>query len=894
MKPEYHFISHTHWDREWYKTFETFRLDVVDMINSLFEIFENNPDFKYFTMDGQTIILEDYLEINPENINKLKQYIQSGKISIGPWYILPDEFLVSGESTIRNLLVGKKVGEKYGGQVMNVGYIPDSFGHIAMMPAILKGFDMDTAVNYRGFGGEQGQEKSEYWWQAPDGSKVLMIHLPPNGYGDAYIGTNSEEVFIKKGNQLKEILDPRATTPFRLCMNGGDHHFPEPYLPEALKTMSDKCEGKFIHSNLPDYINAVKKYVEENQISLKEIKGELKWGYRYAFAVTSGVYSSRMYLKQANYQCETLLTRYTEPLAIWASLAGRENLFPMNAQGWKNLLQNHPHDSICGCSIDEVHSEMESRFAKCQQIGETVIDKSIKHFYPDAYKGSENIFVFNPQTRISNQLVSISIEFFRQKVIVGLNPNVHPDPKEPLVTGFKITDSMGEELPYQILKHYPEQFGFRYSDYSYPSKSIVEKFDLLIDPPNIPGLGFSKFNVAPADSFPEYVNSLKYGENYLENDHLRLEILENGSINLVDKKDQKSYDELHIFEDGGDAGDEYNYSYPQEDKVFTSTNCKAKISLIEKGPLRAAIKIETFLEIPADLEKSRKKRSDRNILLPITTKVFLYHNQPRVEFETTIENVSKDHRLRILFPTGLQTTTSYADSQFCITKREHHPINPKEFDIEVPSSVYPMQRGVTVLDDHLGFTVATAGLPEYELKAEELGTIAITLLRCVARLSGNDLLTRPGGDAGWIAEVAEAQCLGKYTFRYAIIPHLKKDFDDYNLVNEQLEAFHLPPKAFRRSGEPHKNFNWCKLNLSPSSLVVSAFKQAEDKNGYILRFYNPTNQNIQSELQLGIELKSANFTQLNEKNLKKITIENKKNISFEAEANKIISIRLIF
>ncbi|MCZ6674009.1 MAG: alpha-mannosidase, partial [Verrucomicrobia bacterium] len=203
-KPIYHFVSHSHWDREWYKTFETFRLDLVDMINSLLDIFANNPDYKHFTLDGQTIILEDYAEIMPERTNELKRLIREGKISIGPWYILPDEFLVSGESTIRNLHFGRKAGEPYG-TVMQIGYIPDSFGHLAMMPAILRGFDIDTAIVYRGFGGEPGQEKSEYRWRSPDGSEVLMIHLPPNGYGDAYIGSKNPEAYRKKAEELKEI-----------------------------------------------------------------------------------------------------------------------------------------------------------------------------------------------------------------------------------------------------------------------------------------------------------------------------------------------------------------------------------------------------------------------------------------------------------------------------------------------------------------------------------------------------------------------------------------------------------------------------------------------------------------------------------------------------------------
>ncbi|RME00523.1 MAG: alpha-mannosidase, partial [Calditrichaeota bacterium] len=375
MSLTYHFVSHTHWDREWYKTFETFRLDLVDLIEALLNLMRSNPRYKYFTLDGQTIILEDYLEIMPGRTQDLRHFIEKGSIFIGPWYVLPDEFLVSAESTVRNLLMGQRVASRFGA-AMSVGYLPDSFGHIAMMPAILRGFEMDAAIVYRGFGGEPGQEKSEYRWRSPDGSEVLMIHLPPNGYGDAYLGKNDPQVFREKCRSLKAILDTRATTPHRLCMNGGDHHFPEPYLPEALRVMNDACAGQFIHSNLLNYIENVKTFLQERDIRLQTVEGELRQGYRYAFVVQSGVYSSRMYLKQANHTCEKWLVRYAEPLAIWASLAGRANLFAMLQQGWKWLLQNHPHDSICGCSIDAVHREMMTRFEKCRQIARGVVDKA--------------------------------------------------------------------------------------------------------------------------------------------------------------------------------------------------------------------------------------------------------------------------------------------------------------------------------------------------------------------------------------------------------------------------------------------------------------------------------------------------------------------------------------
>lgn len=892
-KPTYHFISHSHWDREWYKAFETFRLDLVDMVNTLLDIFKTNPDYKHFTLDGQTIVLEDYAEIMPERTDELKELIQKGRISIGPWYILPDEFLVSGESTVRNLHFGSKAGEPYG-QVMQIGYIPDSFGHLAMMPAILRGFDMDTAIVYRGFGGEPGQEKSEYHWQSPDGSEVLMFHLPPNGYGDAYIGSKSSEDFRKKAEELKEILDKRATTPHRLCMNGGDHHFPEEYLPEALQVMSNTTGDTFLHSSIPAFVQAAKDHLEREKTPLKRMQGELRWGFQYAFAVQSGVFSTRMYLKQANHVCEKLLTRYAEPLAIWAELAKRKNLNKMLHQSWKLLLQNHPHDSICGCSVDNVHREMMTRFEKCEQIGEAVIEKSLHHFYPDKEVGSENIFVFNPVLRPANQPVETEIEFFRQEILVGLNPNIHPEPAGELISGFTIQDADGKEVPYQIVYHEKDGQGLRYNNYSYPSKRLVECFKLLVDVKDVPALGFTSYGVEQSDSFPTYTSSLLSGNYFLENDDLRVEAKADGSLDILNKRTNQWLKAVHAFEDGGDAGDEYSYSYPAGDRIITAQT-KCEITLKESGPLRAVLEINQMMKIPSGLESSRMKRSSEMTDLKISTEIKLYHNQSWIECETTVENPAKDHRFRVLFPTGFKTDSSYADSQFSITKRIHEPVeNPQDYKIEIPSSVHPMQRGVTVLDGDRGLTIATAGLTEYELKTDEPGTLAITLLRCVGRLSGGDLLTRPGGEAGWITEAPEAQCLGSHTFKYAIIPHSASEFSDYGFVNEQIEAFLLPCRSQRCGGEQHLEFSRFGLTLQPSSLVVSAFKSAEDTRGYVLRFYNPTSAQVQGGLESAMPLHEAFITQLNERDGERLKVENRNQLQITVEPCQIISLRLIF
>jgi mannosylglycerate hydrolase len=396
-----HLISHTHWDREWYKPYQAFRLQLVRLIDELLDLLAHDPDYKYFMLDGQTIVLEDYLEIRPEREAELRRLIRAGRILIGPWHILPDEFLVSPEATIRNLLEGARLCREFGAR-MPVGYTPDPFGHIGQLPQILRGFGIEWAAFRRGL----SDEPCELWWQSPDGSRVLAAYLR-DGYDNAAgLPTADPVQFAREVAARRDSLRPHSAVRDLLLMHGTDHMAPPPDTAGAIRSAEGKLNGdRLIHSTLPKYFTAVSAAVGREKIRLPVIAGELRSPKRHH--LLPGVLSARMWIKQRNRECETLLERWAEPFSAFARLAAgtgaASDPLVRNPSGalhaaWRLLMQNHPHDSICGCSIDEVHEEMEPRFAQAEQIGGEIVRASLA-----ALSGSVDtraaplaIVVFNP------------------------------------------------------------------------------------------------------------------------------------------------------------------------------------------------------------------------------------------------------------------------------------------------------------------------------------------------------------------------------------------------------------------------------------------------------------------------------------------------------------------
>jgi mannosylglycerate hydrolase len=435
-----HIVSHTHWDREWYLTFQQFRLRLVHLVDGLLDLLERDRNFKYFMLDGQTIVLDDYLAMRPENEKILRDHIRKNRILIGPWHILPDMFLVSPEAHIRNLLEGDKTARRFGPKMM-VGYMPDSFGHFGQMPQLVRGFGIDTISLWRG----PDDQPLEFWWDAPDGSRVLMCYLRDSYSNGASLSASVPAEFAAQLVRAADSLAANSEVSDYLIMFGTDHMEPSPDTSTAIAYANAALRAtKVIHSTLPRYVQAVKSQIAKDQIHLPSYTGEFRSSKN--SHLLPGVLSTRIWIKQRNQACETLLEKWLEPFSTFASLISGPTgdrisrlrvPSPIIRQTWRLLMECHPHDSICGCSIDQVHDEMKARFDQVEQIAEEIVQQSLEALAESVDTRSTHsaaqaaIVVFNPTSGPRSDLISLNL---------SLSDGFH---------NFEILDEKGHILPYQ-------------------------------------------------------------------------------------------------------------------------------------------------------------------------------------------------------------------------------------------------------------------------------------------------------------------------------------------------------------------------------------------------------------------------------------------------------------
>lgn len=862
-----HVVSHTHWDREWYNTFQQFRMRLVDLTDTLIDLMEKNPDYKFFVFDGQAIVLEDYLEIRPENEQRLRKLIKDGRILIGPWYNQPDEFLVSGECMIRNLLVGKKQCEDYG-NYMAVGYVPDAFGHISQFPQLMLGFGIDNAVLFRGI--TTDQTDAEFTWRSPDGSEILAIKMPDNNaYSNFFYRMQNTLKDPAKPidpdqaiNELKTLIDDcireRPTTSRLLFMDGVDHIFPQFKTPEIIKLANERLDNvKLEHSTLPEFVEAVK----NEHPKLQTFTGELRWSNRdwKLQAVLTHVLSSRIHLKQMNWYCERLLEKYVEPLYSWIWMLGGDYPKSYIDLAWKYVLQNSPHDSICGCSIDQVHKDMIYRFDQAKQIGEQLYIKGLANIADKigstAEKPERTLVapVFNMLSHTRTDVVDAWIDF----------------PGDWNVRDVRVIDPKGEEVPSALVAR-RHKGGLEQTAYDIPygiSKNSV-RVEFVAD--DVPSVGYKAYRIEALDKPNRQPATMLLGPDTAENEHISITIGSDGTFYLLDKATDAVYTSCLIFEDGGDFGDGYNYTKPLQDKVVTSLGAKCAVSVVENNAVRVVFGIDMDLELPA--RRSGDGRSSETVTCKTKTLVTLTAGLKRIDIKTVFDNQAKDHRLRVLFPTGIPAKASYAEGTFDVVERSI--AIPPCTDWKEPLPVtHPQNNFVDVSGGGIGFAAMTRGLPEFEVKDDEARTIALTLLRAT------------GGGVRGPEQQVEGQIPGEHVFEYAIYPHSGnwEEGESY----KQGYNFNVPlvvGLSGIHEGELPMEMSFVDTGDTP--FVVSAVKKAENDEALIVRGYNIGT----SDISVPIEVAGGKVIELTD--LKEDSIEPIKSGKFAAKPKQIRSCKV--
>lgn len=924
-----HVVINTHWDREWVYPFEETRLLLVEFMDNLLDLLERDPEFKYFTMDSQTVCIEDYLELRPENRSRVENLVKDGRLIIGPWYTLPEEFIVNGESLVRNLLIGHKVALSFG-RVSKVGYTPFSYGQTSQMPQVYNGFGIDTIIFYRGI----NTPKSEFIFVGPDGSRLLGMRFGCLSRFSYYIYIyrvlryGSDDVYAfydwdrgagpfrlasasrprahyyitdpskKMWNvgpireQLEKLIRDESqhfTTPHICCMEGFDSSSPDEKESEIVRLCQQLMpQHEFRISNLEIYMSELKPLVKEPYV----IRGESrdpgatgKWTH-----LMGDVISARVRVKQSNHKAELMLQRGAEPWSAIANLLGKEYFRKAFERAWKLLLQNHPHDTITGGGIDQIEKDALYRADQVCIISEGLMRRALQYIYSQINLSSippneTALVLFNPSPFTRSDVLTVYIDL-------------------PNKMGYECCEVIDLETGNTVPMVVQQEFEFGNLVRNLQDISIELRSKRLlshIKVENIPPFGYKTFHIRPSNKYPilEGESIFKY-PLILENEFLRVLLNSDGTFDLYHKETGKLYKTLHYFEDTGETGHSWIHMEPDENETIYSIGNPATIVTEVNNPLLARVRIDYVMHIPSGLdrgineldreaEKNHTSRSKEKVPLKISSWLTLKKGSRILEITTRVFNEARNHRLRVVFPTGLEKA-QYSDAEvaFDVVQRPIEITKDSPY-YGKPNPQYPMYRFVDLSDGEYGLSVINnSGLREYEVIPDSARAIAITLFRAFTFRNAPIF-----GRWDVYPEMELSQCLGELNFSYAIYPHQgnwqKGVLEEAEKFNISIEPAQVGPLS---KGTLPTQLSFFQIEGQP--LQISGFKVAEDKDkAWIIRFYNPSSEEVDSKIIFFVRPLRVSLTDMEEKYLESFYI-NDREVAIKVGPKKIITLLVEF
>ena len=891
-------VAHTHWDREWrYPIWKTRSL-LIEFMDWLIDILENDPEYTSFLMDGQTGCLDDYLEIRPENRERIAALVQSGKLAVGPWYTLPDLYPIAGECLIRNLNKGIRFAKDLGGY-NPIAYHTFGWGQTAQFPQIYQDIGIDYAVAAKKVSTERAPH-SEFLWTAPDGSQLLTsrlghftrqngyfyLHFPvrlnniydnnqfawewgksgvayhradPDNYQTEYFRIDHEDGYFKENVKDAALrtwsnMDDSLVKDWRLLMCGCDFSTPNPYLPKMVKDSNEAISDiEFRIGSLEEYFQGVDERLDRATVPV--VDGELRDGE--PCGASANALATRIHIKQLNKKVENAMVRRVEPLTTAMSLLGVTHPTKFLAKGWEYLMKAHPHDSINGVTQDKTVEDNLYRLNQALEISETIYEDTLagllKRLDLSAYGQTDTLLlVHNPQPRAVREVIQVSIDTPQTESckIVGIED----------VDGTPLaTQDIGRD-EHKVVVHDVEARPWPYS---------VDRHQIYFDTGEIPAGGYKVVKVVNKESFwreEEWWQSMRkhagsfigQGTDQLENEFLKVNVNPDGTFNLTDKQSGRVIENMHYFEDEGDTGDYWTYFPPYHNQHVSSRGFGSRIWMEDNGQLSATIGIETRMLVPECAEYGNVKiqgfgkRSEKLVEMKITSRITLNKGGKQVKVKTSIDNTAKDHRVRLMIPTDLQTDFSDSAGHFTVDRRGLVHDKDEDGKYYPEMALRPMSVFCDASDGTNGVAVLNNCLTEFQLVEDDRRTLALTLLRATR----NRICTEARVSSEY-PDALGSQMLQTVEYEYAIYPHSGNW--DAGRVYAEADKLNAKPAvtqiSMNRGGDlPTTASHYA---IDNDALVLSSVKKAEDRDSLVLRLYNPTNENQEGTVQFGLPVSKA-------------------------------------
>lgn len=818
-----HITPHMHWDREWYFTTEESRILLVNNMEEILTRLEQDAEYKYYVLDGQTAVLEDYFAVKPEKRQRVKALVQAGKLIIGPWYTQTDTTVVAGESIVRNLMYGIRDCMAFG-EPMKIGYLPDSFGMSGQLPHIYNGFGITRTLFWRGCSERHGTDKTEFLWQSSDGSEVTAQVLPL-GYAIGKYLPEDEAGLRKRLDSYFEVLEKASVTKEILLPNGHD----QMPLQQNIFVVMDKLreiypQREFVMSRFEEVFSAI----DAHRDSLATLRGEFIDGKYMRVHRTIG--STRMDIKIAHARIENKIVNLLEPLATLAWTLGFEYHHGLLEKMWKEILKNHAHDSIGCCCSDKVHREIVARFVLAEDMADNLIRFYLRKITDNMAQSDEDkLVMFNLMPWPREEVINTTLRLRGSQ--------------------FRLLDGKGNEIPYFIRSR-------REIDPGLIDRQIVHygnyepfmEFDIQLSQ-ILPSMGYRTLYIEPhvagCQAAPATATSA-----LLENAFWQISCNDDGTLCLRDKDSGIVYQRVLEIEESADDGDEYDYSPSREEWRLTSADADVQHQVIHEAWQSRAV-IRYRMAVPLNL--SERSARQRNGELGVEITVTLSHNSRRVEVDVHLDNQADDHRVRVLIPTPFATHEVLADTQFGSVMR---PVQDEamahweeEGWKEAPVPVWNLLNYAALQEGRNGLAVFSEGLREFEVVGEAKKTFALTLLRGVGLLGKEDLLLRPGRPSGIKMPVPDSQMRGALHARLCLFSYSGTPLNAG--LAQQARAWLTPIQCYNKIPWDAMKLNkaaftvpdsYSLLSMSPVGCQLSALKKAEDRDEIILRLFNPSDR----------------------------------------------------